>query len=59
MSYIFGKALEITFQRYITRPNIFKIAVTKRKRKICNRLATANQASQKNHNRFRLRCFWA
>jgi hypothetical protein len=41
----------IPFQRYITRPKIIKIVVTKQKRNICNHLTTAYQGGQKNHNK--------
>ena len=48
----------MSFQQHITRPKLFNIVVAKEKKEKCNRSMTANQASQKNRNRFRLRFFW-
>ena len=46
------------FQRCITCPQNFKIAVVKQKGKICSRLVTVDHGGQKNRNDKRPRFFF-
>ena len=45
------------FQRYITRPEILKIAVATPKRNFCSRLVTAANGGQTNRSQFWLQFF--
>jgi hypothetical protein len=44
MLYTTGKVLKISFQRYITCPQILKISAGKPRKKICNLLEVADQS---------------
>jgi hypothetical protein len=50
MLYTVGKVLTISFQRYITCPQILEISAGKPRKQICSLLVTADQSGQKNRN---------